>query len=278
MDITFEDFRRSCPASSMPDETVFESITEYFETAKNAAVKLMSPMVFERLDSVEPSDADFDTMQQLRADSVAFICSLAFYEAVPQIDLVLTPNGFGVVSNQNLAPASADRVEKLRTELRRTVCARLDSMLSYLRLVESWHGSQSCLRYFDTLFWHSDHIKVIAGALATRDDLVAAHGKISTAELKVAQLISPEQLAELRRLEATAKASPTQSMAIQFCRNYVVALLCDHNSLELHRRTLLGFVEQFPDVFRLYHSSQTYRANHFEHYQNEKDASCFFFG
>lgn len=33
--------------------------------------------------------------------------------AIPSLDLVLTPNGFGVVSTQNIAPASKERVNRL---------------------------------------------------------------------------------------------------------------------------------------------------------------------
>lgn len=33
--------------------------------------------------------------------------------AIPSLDLVLTPNGFGVVSTQNIAPASKERVDRL---------------------------------------------------------------------------------------------------------------------------------------------------------------------
>lgn len=41
----------------------------------------------------------------------------AFYRAIPSLDLVLTPNGFGIVSNQNIAPASRERVDALKESL-----------------------------------------------------------------------------------------------------------------------------------------------------------------
>ena len=41
------------------------------------------------------------------------IASEALRRAIPSLDLVLTPNGFGVVSNQNVAPASKERVDRL---------------------------------------------------------------------------------------------------------------------------------------------------------------------
>lgn len=42
----------------------------------------------------------------------------AFRRSVPSLDLILTPNGFGVVSNSNVVPASKERVERLIASLR----------------------------------------------------------------------------------------------------------------------------------------------------------------
>ncbi len=41
------------------------------------------------------------------------ITAHALMAAIPSIDLVLTPNGFGIVNTGNIAPASRDRVERL---------------------------------------------------------------------------------------------------------------------------------------------------------------------
>ena len=45
------------------------------------------------------------------------VASEALRRAIPSLDLVLTPNGFGVVSNQNVAPASKERVDRLIASL-----------------------------------------------------------------------------------------------------------------------------------------------------------------
>ena len=41
----------------------------------------------------------------------------AYLNAIPSLDLVLTPNGFGIVNNQNIAPASKERVERLMASI-----------------------------------------------------------------------------------------------------------------------------------------------------------------
>ena len=46
------------------------------------------------------------------------VYATAAYRALPTLDLVATQNGFGVVSNNNIAPASKERVAALRESLR----------------------------------------------------------------------------------------------------------------------------------------------------------------
>lgn len=41
----------------------------------------------------------------------------AFRSAIPHLDIILTPNGFGIVNNSNIAPASKKRVERLINSL-----------------------------------------------------------------------------------------------------------------------------------------------------------------
>ena len=41
----------------------------------------------------------------------------AFLRAIPHLDVILTPSGFGIVSNSNIAPASRERVERLMASL-----------------------------------------------------------------------------------------------------------------------------------------------------------------
>ena len=50
------------------------------------------------------------------SNNIKILCSRlvvadALRRAIPSLDIVLTPNGFGVVSTQNLAPASKPRVD-----------------------------------------------------------------------------------------------------------------------------------------------------------------------
>lgn len=68
-----------------------------------------------------------------------YICHRALYEAIPNLDLVLTSNGFGVVGGTKYVPASKDRVAALRYQediwqekLRESIIRRLSVVPEYL--------------------------------------------------------------------------------------------------------------------------------------------------
>lgn len=77
-----------------------------------------------------------------------FIIWRAWSRAVNILDLVLTPNGFAVVSNQTLAPASKDRVAAaLKNALRQadsSACTLIAELLKY----DDWKISMQGKRYY----------------------------------------------------------------------------------------------------------------------------------
>ena len=66
------------------------------------------------------------------------IAAHAFHVALPSLDLVLTPTGFGIVSNGNIAPASAERVARLSESLLLLRDTLIDQLLSHLCQNASW--------------------------------------------------------------------------------------------------------------------------------------------
>ena len=87
-------------------------------------------------------------------------CSLiaikAFYQAVPSLDLVLSPNGFAVVNTTNMAPASKERIERLRASLLEAYDGWADNLLSVLRHNNEWLLSDVSEPYRRTLLWSLD--------------------------------------------------------------------------------------------------------------------------
>lgn len=91
----------------------------------------------------------------------------AMLHAVPQLDLILTPNGFGIVSNQNIAPASKERIERLLLSLEKLRDDALAIILAMLPEAHHWTTSPQYGYFAATMFptldlvtslGYSDHI------------------------------------------------------------------------------------------------------------------------
>ena len=76
----------------------------------------------------------------------------AFKNAVPSLDLILTPNGFGIVSNSNVAPASKERVYRLVDSLEAERDNAIRLLLSSLPGEPSWMTSTQCEYFSATMF------------------------------------------------------------------------------------------------------------------------------
>lgn len=79
-----------------------------------------------------------------------YIVVTAFADAVPSLDLVVTPTGIGVVNTETIAPASKERVERLIDYLRQRSGVLLDDLLSRVRTYTEWRASERGQYYCST--------------------------------------------------------------------------------------------------------------------------------
>lgn len=100
-------------------------------------------------DSSILSDAELDLAKIL-------VVNRAFYYAVPSLDLVLTPNGFGVVNSTNIAPASKERMERLRATLIEEVDSLSIRLLNMLRYNQQWIDCSDAAIFRSTFLYPSD--------------------------------------------------------------------------------------------------------------------------
>lgn len=94
-----------------------------------------------------------DTVTEKMNDMACkIVASDAFVRAIPSLDLVLTPNGFGVVSNNTIAPASKERVERLIESLEISRDFAIEELLHDLMLSDIWKTSEQGRFFLTTLF------------------------------------------------------------------------------------------------------------------------------
>lgn len=75
---------------------------------------------------------DADPLPELFVRARLCVALRAYGEAIPQLDLVETPNGFAVVNDERLVPASRERVSALRGSIQNDFRAALDSFIEYM--------------------------------------------------------------------------------------------------------------------------------------------------
>lgn len=282
MTITYKDFVLVVPSGIMPDEELFNSMQGFVDDSCRRVRRFLGPELYDSIAAVNPDLGVPETDHEgiLAQACVRYVCARAYYEASAHLDLVLTATGFGVVNNDNVVPASADRVKALRDRLSRQMSDYYDEIKSEARYFEAWTTPVNIRIYFSTLYWHTRFLRLLGIAEPTQSDLVEQRPAIMAAEAKLRTLISSEFFAELCKAEATASTTVMQSEVIELCREYIAAALRDHTPADtiVWRDRILAYLDANIEEFPVYASSANYKANHFENYRNEQDDTCYFFG
>ncbi len=224
---------------------------------------------------------DFEALPEVVVEDVErFICLDAFYDAMPGLDLVLTSTGFGIVNNQNLSPASRDRVETLRKSIRQAADDAMDAIISGLIGNKDWANSAYGKLLISSLYYSASQLRDYAGKPeAHRSDLIALRPVISEAEEIIYRNISAVLFEYL--LEQTRAKTLTEYETLlvwMLCK--AVGFFVNQQSQAFKREldNAVNFLEGNIDKFSVYQESEAYKVKHFEWYKNEKDDSCYFWG
>lgn len=268
-----ENFERAVPAFRSPTPEVWNKVQRYVEgcTANWQAII-----------TTEATLPD-----HVAATLATAICLRAAYDAVPQMDLVLTPTGFGIVSNQNTAPASRERVDALRLQLRRDACQLEDNVLSHLAAT----GMMTLRRSrANSLLWTPSlctlyGIRTPEGGEVLREEFDAMATALHAASARVVDVISPELYAALvtRQYAADADLTPDTTPtaygeALLMARQLMAAHVMHGRGIADHTRHLINYIEAHADQLDEYRLSPTYQARHTTQYENKQTDPSFFFG
>ena len=103
-------------------------------------------------DDFAPELLAMEETEPLRTCATLVVVHEAFMRAVPSLDLVLTPNGFGIVSNQNITPASPHRISRLLGSLETSRDIAIEQLIHNLFLNSTWSASPKRQWFSATLF------------------------------------------------------------------------------------------------------------------------------
>lgn len=266
--------------ATVDDETaLFDKLSHSLDMAESWLIQnLTGQKVFDKI-VVGDRDARFVNVAMV-------VVSHAFALAIPSLDLVLTPNGFGVVSNNNVAPASKERVERLINSLYVIKSQCLTSLLPMLRADVDWHNSEQCRWLAESIIQDLNLATKYGNKNGPYENcdtdrwgvFLTLRQKAYDIEQEIANgWISPQLMTRLRKCEATATCSDEIRSLISLVKGVVCTAF---NTGVLNRKLLddaVTYISAFPDLFPEWHNSETAKLFAPPIFENEKKSGGYFF-
>ena len=271
------DLRRYIPNQVVAvkvEASLFDKIAHWLDTAEQWIFDTFCPEAV--IDATLAANPHAPLLTALAA--VAAHRTLA--DAIPSLDLVQTVNGFAVVSNQNLAPASRDRVDRLIAAHRSQRDTAISALIPRLAAVPEWRDTPQCGFFRSTLFPTPAHIRPLASGAATWERYEELHPAIAAAEDRLAtEYISPDLMQRLRD-EALGLINPHSPILTRLCealRSHVADIIQDRPLRDTALRDIVDYIRRHPDTFPEWHRSDTARLFSPPVFRNSKESRGYWF-
>lgn len=274
MIVTRDSFEKAVITAINTEATVFDSMESYLKTAENyVRITILGDVIYN----------DFNSLPEDIKNSIASLISLkGFADAIPFLDLILTPTGFGVVSTETLAPASKERVDRLLSKVIYAAEDATDLLILNLHasLNDKWSKTNQFTSLIDSLFWTAEDLRKYGGMpSAHRSDLLSSRSKIWEAEELIKKKISSEFYKEILDSMRKRNLSPENTKILHFMKILVGHFLSGAiGAFNDGMDSLINVLEANIENFKTYAGSTAYQIKHFQHYENNKEDSTFFFG
>jgi len=219
------------------------------------------------------------------AETAGYLCRRivvadALLRAVPSLDLVLTPNGFGIVSNQNIAPASKDRVERLLSNLESVRDRALHQLLYLLpkSVGADWLQTEQGQFFSATLFPLLDiphllgnHDKIWERYEQYRAQLIPMEAELAD------KFISPALFTRLRSRYILGACDIVELDLCNRLRAVELALLKGQPLDITSLHAMVSYIRQNPTDFPEWHASDTASLYTDQSFQNKPNSPGYWF-
>jgi hypothetical protein len=216
--------------------------------------------------------------QSTRVAATQLLIAEAFRQAVPSLDMVLTANGFAVVSNTNLTPASKPRVDRLLGTLLTLRDNCLRRLLRQLPKIPQWLTSEQAAFFGGTLFPSLEVVEQVGVQEHLWERYQELRPRIMQEEETLAQTYFSEELLTVLRQGALRESlSSEEQLVTRGIRTQVLARLRGENMEPQRMVYLVEYIRQRPEVFPTWHSSVVAQLFSPPIFENQKGASGYFF-
>ena len=270
--ITKTDLEKAVPAAQEPSGSIFEVM----EDAINNEVANIESEVLGDV-GAQAVEAGTDTI--LVQTVKRLVCVRAFLGEMRSLDLVLTPTGFGVVSTNDTAPASKQRVDALDGQLRRNERLLFGTLLERLFRVPGWSTQPQRQWQVQTLFFSIQMLEKYAGVNHPKpEDWDVAVPVMLTADMFLRKHLGNAYMDKLIQ-QLTGNVITTENAPIiMLCQQYIGACIAQNTRLreETYMR-IINRLEADLSLYPTYADGEGYRLNHYKPYENHAEDSAFHF-
>lgn len=273
------DLRRYIPNQVVAvkgEASLFDKIAYWLDTAEQWIFDTFCPASV--IDAILADNPHSPILHPL----AAIAAHRALADAIPSLDLVQTVNGFAVVSNQNLAPASRDRVDRLIAAHRSQRDTAISVLITRLAAVPEWRDTPQCGFFRSTLF-QPKHINSLSTIPTPQSSLweryEELHPAIAAAEDRLAaEYISPELMQRLRdEALGLSQLSTLDSRLCETLRIHVADIIQDRPLRDTALRDIVDYIRLRPDTFPEWHRSATARLFSPPVFRNSKKSPGYWF-
>lgn len=208
----------------------------------------------------------------------------AMLHAVPQLDLILTPNGFGIVNNQNIVPASKERVDRLLAGLEKLRDDALTIILSMLPAAHQWTDSEQFRYFADTMFADLDTVQHLGYTEHIWQHFMEIHAQLLVIERRLETEFFSRQLMDILRQCNILKQWGTTADPARYQRLYQRIAAIEFSILRTGEFPIpsiidaVNFIRTAPaNVFTEWKDSETSKLFEDHGYKNKKQSSGYFF-
>lgn len=272
IEITKEEFEQIMTAAIRPTTDVFDKVKPSFSRAFDRTSEKILGDIGNKLIADNSNTA-------LISYTKTYICLYAFWLIFRQLDLVLTPTGFGVVSNNTTAPASKQRVEALYESLTyQCLQAKRDLVVSLMAHSE-WGDTKQATYCVENVGFDITRIEDRLGRNLTPEEW-ADYRKMATAmDVRIRKMIGDAQMDDIISSFRRQEVDKPKYNYICVCIDLIMFLdYTQSREVDDKLNSLVNYMESFPDDFSIYINSEEYKTNHYERFKNKKDSPGYVFG
>lgn len=272
-------FEYCVPVMKNAEDNIWESVQSALDASEAELIELIGHDALAELAAGE--------LYRNREEAEHLVCLSAARRVLAQLDVVLTDVGFGVVSNQNLAPASRERVAAVSETLRQEESTARDRLIAGLIMDTLWGLSPEAARKCDTLFYSSAFCRQygirIDGKRVYEEEWQALRPQIEAAQRKAERIISPELMAYLITFQRVCFTQERDDLTAYFevlenTRKFIAAcLMNDPYKLKGAVYHLRNTMRRNADKLPQYNESATAKALDLQDYENKQEDASFFF-